>query len=271
MLQCERPSGYHFASEEREGAARKGHLHIAERRTHGLRRRRGIVQRQFGVRAVDEADRLRGLTRRCDVQHSGTWIEVADGIHAVEFTPRAAVPEAAEVEDGIDHGRSVPWLHPSDVHAVDAEDRVGNGNPGVGRISDNHISEGEGPDTLGGHDVVGVEQNGGVLIIGIGQLVEREITGLQLVVRTAQLEGSIRWDSPQSRVELVLGPVVRSGMEVATGAGLTVTANLLVPEQGFTKGNGRLLIFDEPSEVRGARNGNGLERSQAITTTGNNT
>src|SRR2546425_8232068 len=46
--------------------------------------RRGIVQRQFGVRAVDEADRLRGLTRRCDVQHGGSRVEVADGIHAVE-------------------------------------------------------------------------------------------------------------------------------------------------------------------------------------------
>src|SRR3989440_3615030 len=211
------------------------------------------------------------MTKRWDVGNGGARVEVAEGIHPVEFPPGVAFTETAEVEVGIDHGRSVAWLHPPDVHAVDAEDRVGNGNPGVGRISDNHISEGEGPDTLGGHDVVGVEQNGGVLIIGIGQLVEREITGLQLVVRTAQLEGSIRWDSPQSRVELVLGPVVRSGMEVATSAGLTVTANLLVPEQGFTKGNGRLLVFDEPSEVRGARNGNGLERSQAITTTGNNT
>src|SRR3989449_1249857 len=132
------------------------------------------------------------------------------------------------VGNSTDAGISIP----DPIFSVNGEDRVGNGNPGVGRISDNHISEGEGPDTLGGHDVVGVEQNGGVLIIGIGQLVEREITGLQLVVRTAQLEGSIRWDSPQSRVELVLGPVVRSGMEVATSAGLTVTANLLVPEIG---------------------------------------
>ncbi len=56
-------------------------------------------------------------------------------------------------------------------------------------------------------------------------------------------------------------------MEVATGAGLAVTADLLVPEQGFTKGDGRLLVFDVPGKVRGARNGNSLERGQAIATT----
>src|SRR3989442_50481 len=115
--------------------------------------------------------------RGCYPKNFGSGVEVPDGVHAVEFIPGATVPEVAEVEHGVDHRRSVARLHPPDVHAVDAEDRVGNGNPGVGRIADNHIGEGDVPHTLGGQNVVGGDQTCRVSIIGIRQLVEREITG----------------------------------------------------------------------------------------------
>src|SRR5262249_38671350 len=79
------------------------------------------------------------------------------------------------------------------------------------------------------------------------------------VVRACDLEGRRTVDG--ARVQLVLRPAIRTGVEVAARAGLNaVAAELHVPEERLTERDGRRLVTDEEREVRGFRNRNGFER-----------
>src|SRR2546427_3766541 len=55
-------------------------------------------------------------------------------------------------------------------------------------------------------------------------------------------------------------------MEVAPGAGLTVTADLLIPKQGLAELDRGVFVFDVPGDVCGPWNRDGFERSQFPTT-----
>src|SRR2546425_11875894 len=100
-----------------------------------------------------------------------------------------------------------------------------------------YAREGGSEDARRGGDVIGVEQHGRVLIARIGQFVEWEVGGFQLIVGAAATraehgESRIRRHRAEARVELVLRPAVSAGMEVAAGARLAVTANGHIPEPG---------------------------------------
>src|SRR5207248_790478 len=104
----------------------------------------------------------------------------------------------------------------------------------------------------------GVEQNRGIPVVYVAQLMEREIGELQSVVGAAArrradqrtlIRGRLVPDAlprgvcrAQLRVELVLGAAVRAGLEVATGAGEAVTAGLLIPEERFAQDFGGLYV-----------------------------
>src|SRR5262249_21013491 len=87
-----------------------------------------------------------------------------------------------------------------------------------------------------------------------------------------------RITAPKPRVELILGAIVRASVEVTAGACLTVTADLLVPEerlaqdlQGFpsarlwdTGVRGTRIGSDEGGEMRGIGHRHGLEGVAAL-------
>src|SRR5262249_10016613 len=65
----------------------------------------GVVRwadRLRGEARVRQGDLHRGGYAVRDLQHAGGWIGRAGGIYPVEGIVRAAVPEAPEVEDGVD-------------------------------------------------------------------------------------------------------------------------------------------------------------------------
>jgi len=194
------------------------------------------------VRAVDQTDLLGRSTGNRYAQHCCSRVQFPDWGAAIEFEPRAAVPEVAVVEDRVDHRRGVARLDAANIDAANVEDRVGRGDVApVGVIEAQktgggvYAREGGSEDARRGGDVIGVKQDRRVLIARIGHFVEREVGGLQLVVgaatiRTEHSEGRIRRHRAEPRVELVLRPAVSPGMEVAAGARLAVTANGHVPE-----------------------------------------
>src|SRR5919206_2565290 len=113
-------------------------------------------------------------------------------------------------------------------------------------------------DPLRRGDVVGIEQDGRVAVRRVRELMEREVGLLEGVIRPTSrrrarqraVRGSHierRGDGStllvaQARAELILDPVVRTGLEVAAGARLAVAARLFVPEQRLAECDGARFI-----------------------------
>ncbi len=113
-LHAERLEGQHLATDVSQGSTGKRHLEVALGWADGLRCGAG----EFDVDSHQlEAS---GLV----VCHTRVIVPAAERIDAVEDEVGAAVPEVAQVEDRVDHGRRVPRLDAPDLQAVAIEDLV---------------------------------------------------------------------------------------------------------------------------------------------------
>jgi hypothetical protein len=85
------------------------------------------------------------------------------------------------------------------------------------------------------------------LDIWIGKLEERIVALRELVVGPgANLEGCVDRRGLYTRTDLILGPAVRPGVEVAAGAGLyAVAAQLLIPEQRLAEPEQGAFVYHE--------------------------
>ena len=127
---------------------------------------------------------------------------------------------------------------------------------------------------MGGHDVIAVVENLRVSVGGIRQLVEGEVGRFQRVVGTAVPCASrnrgrprphalfLRVGIAQCGIDLIFHTVVGPGVEMATGAGQSVAARLLVPEEGLAQHLGGVDVGDEVGEVRRQRHRDGRQSAR---------
>lgn len=120
---------------------------------------------------------------------------------------------------------------------------------------------------MGADDVLGLIDDGGVGVGGIGEYVAGEVAAFEGVVGSIGGAGARAFKclgggagAESSGVALVLDAGVRAGMEVAGGAGEGVIAGELgIPEEGFAEGDGGGAIFDEVCESGGFWDGDAFE------------
>ncbi len=170
----------------------------------------------------------------------------------------AAVPEVADVEDGVDDAGGVAV---GDLAGLDAIEGGAGGRGLVGTLfggeGRDDVEEVAMEDAGGTGDLAGVAEDGGAVVVGVGEATEGEVAGG---------EGLIGGDGGErggGGGELVLEAVVGTGVEVAGGAGgFAVAAGLHVPEEGLAKNDQGAGVADVAVETGGSGDGDGLERGE---------
>src|SRR5579862_1954897 len=123
------------------------------------------------------------------LQNGCVGIAGTEGIDAVEGILRAAIPEVAIVKDRVNHRRSIsrrrlPHIHRSARRIEDAKNRIGHRSFIFRTEPQNHVIKIIEKDALRSHNVVVVRKNRGVGTSNVSQLVQRKITGGELMVWT---------------------------------------------------------------------------------------
>ena len=124
---------------------------------------------------------------------------------------------------------------------------VGNGGDDVEEVAM------EAPGGTG--DLASVAEDGGAVVVGVGEATEGEVAGREGLVGG---DGGRRGGGGG---ELVLEAVVGAGVEVAGGAGgFAVAAGLHVPEEGLAEDDEGAGVADVAVETGGRGHGDGLQR-----------
>ncbi len=90
-----------FTANELKGAVLTRHFNFVGRRPHGLRRECRVFQIQ---------DNRNDTPVDLFFQNTGIGIPAPERIHAIKPVVGASIPERAELENGIDHGRRITRL-----------------------------------------------------------------------------------------------------------------------------------------------------------------
>ena len=169
-------------------------------------------------------------------------VERPENARPIEEVVGAAIPEVRVVEHCIHHRRRVARLDAPHVHAPDTEDSVAHGVRLLsGSVGGQAIVSGR-EHALRGRHVVRIEHNTApaiVVLLRIRQGMERKVVFLEGIIGAASRTraGSIELGAlggghvVEPGTELVLGPIVDEGVEMAGATGLPVAADLHVPEQ----------------------------------------
>ena len=241
-LLAERGQAQHLPAELRKGAPPEGHLGVVQRRAGRLGGEAGEL----------DGDRLLRPGRRSSLnQTPAVGSRGPNG-----FTPlktKWARPsqkllklKTALMTVGVLRAVTRRMLTPSGL-----EHRVGNAasplstaEPGTMPTNSVSLTPWEPTTSLASRS------DRGGLEVGVLPLVEGEIGRQQGLVGAPHLEGGVT--APGARVDGVLQPVVRAGMEVAAAAGLDpVAPDLHVPEKGLAQLDGGRLVLDELEQVGG--------------------
>jgi len=154
-----------LAADFLKAAVRTGCFQRAQDRPHSLRCQGGVLQvkdfRHHGAAIVD--------------QHSGVRVAATEGIYAVKMVVGTPVPEAAELEDGIDRRRCVPWRGSPCPLAIDDEGGAVGGAADFAVQAEKLLKwSGTGIHALRGGNVIGVKCHR-FPVQWIREYVEREI------------------------------------------------------------------------------------------------
>jgi len=201
-----------------------------------------------------DARRLAGL--RVDAPDASGRVDRPKRIHAVEPCVRAAIPELADIEDGVDDRRRMAPGHLAELLALRRED-------GLGHVAADLLArcieadEVAAQDAGTSRDVIDAALPRAEAVRWIRELRQREQRRwCARAGRDARREAAVR-----TRMEDVVHPRIGAGVMVACRAGgLAVAPETDIPEQRLAEADGGVAIGDILVDGGGDRDWDGLER-----------
>ena len=199
-----------------------------------------------------------GLAEIIHAQHARVEVGVTKRATAVEAPIGAAIPETPDVEHRVHHRRHVAAgdaarVEPGDVEAQRVEHA---GESRVAGATRHDVLELARVHALRAAHIVPAAHARRSPVVGIRELVERELGRREGVIRAAHIECRVR-----AGIQLIHLAGIRAGLEVAGGARhASITGRLRVPEECLSERNGGGPVLHELGELSWFGHRHGLER-----------